>query len=94
MELERDFQVVPVCVETMGPWGFHGLKFIQEVGKRIAAESGEPRSTTFLMQSIGKQFKEEMLPVLLELFQKANFWMRFFICNIHDRLIQICLGKI
>ena len=35
----------------MGPWGFHGLKFIQEVGKRIAAESGEPRSTTFLMQS-------------------------------------------
>ena len=51
--LERDFQVVPVCVETMGPWGFHGLKFIQEVGKRIAAESGEPRSTTFLMHSIG-----------------------------------------
>ena len=53
MELERDFQVVPVCVEAMGPWGFHGLKFIQEVRKRIAAESGEPRSTTFLMQSIG-----------------------------------------
>ena len=53
VELERDFQVVPVCVETMGPWSFHGLKFIQEVGKRIAAESGEPRSTTFLIQSIG-----------------------------------------
>ena len=41
VELERDFQVVPVCVETMGPWGFHGLKFIQEVWKQIAAESGE-----------------------------------------------------
>ena len=53
VELERDFQVVPVCVETVGPWGFWGLKFIQEVRKRIAAESGVPRSTTFLMQSIG-----------------------------------------
>ena len=49
VELERDFLVVPVCVETMGPWGFHSLKFILEVKKQIAAESGEPRSTTFLM---------------------------------------------
>ena len=53
VELERDFQVIPVCVETIDQWGFHGLKFIQEVGKQIAAESGESRSTIFLMQSIG-----------------------------------------
>ena len=31
----------------------NGLKFVQEVGRRISVESGEPRSTEFLMQAIG-----------------------------------------
>ena len=34
----------------MGP---NGLKFIQEVGRRISIEFGELRSTVFLMQVIG-----------------------------------------
>ena len=52
-QLERDFEIVPICVETMGPWGPSGLKFVCEVGRRISEESGEPRSTVFLMQAIG-----------------------------------------
>ena len=35
-----------------GPWGPNGLKFVCEVGRRISEESGEPRSTVFLMQAI------------------------------------------
>ena len=52
-QLERDFEIVPICVETMGPWGPSGLKFVREVGRRISEKSGEPRSTVFLMQAIG-----------------------------------------
>ena len=52
-QLERDFEIVPICVETMGPWGPSGLKFVCEVGRRISEESGEPRSTVFLMKAIG-----------------------------------------
>ena len=52
-QLAHDFEIIPVCVETLGPWGPNGLKFVQEVGRRISVESGEPRSTEFLMQAIG-----------------------------------------
>ena len=47
---EHDFEIVPICVKTMGPWG---LKLIQEIGRIISVESGEPRSTVFLLQTIG-----------------------------------------
>ena len=52
-QLERDFEIVTICVKTMGPWGPNGLKFVHEVGRRISEESGEPWSTVFLMQAIG-----------------------------------------
>ena len=52
-QLERDFEIVLICVETIGPWGPNGLKFVCEVGRRISEECGGPRSTVFLMQAIG-----------------------------------------
>ena len=45
--------MIPICVETMGPWGPSGLKFIKEVGKKIQSETGETRSVEFLLQAIG-----------------------------------------
>ena len=50
--LQREYEVTPVCVETLGPWGPSGLSFIQEIGRRMKERTGEPRSTLFLMQSI------------------------------------------
>ena len=52
-QLEHNFEIVSICVETMGPWGPIGLKIFQEIGRRISVESGEPRLTVFLMQAIG-----------------------------------------
>ena len=46
------YEVIPVCVETLGPWGPNGLKLVQEIGKKIRDETGERRSTSFLLQSI------------------------------------------
>ena len=51
--LEESHIFAPVCVETFGPWGPSALGLIKEIGSKIAESTGEPRSTSFLMQSIG-----------------------------------------
>ena len=52
-ELSQNYTVIPVATETMGCWGKMGLKFIKELGARIAESTGEDRSTSFLFQSLG-----------------------------------------
>ena len=43
---------VPIAVETFGVLGDAANDFMYELGKRISAVSGEPRSRTFLMQRL------------------------------------------
>ena len=45
-------EFVPIAIETMGTWGARGLSFINEVGHRIAEQTGDPRSTAFLKQRL------------------------------------------
>ena len=52
-ELSSNYIVMPVAVETMGSWGQMGLKFVKDLGSRIADATGERRSTSFLFQSLG-----------------------------------------
>ena len=40
----------PVAVETLGAWGPDAFQLVFELGRRIAAVSGEPRSAAFLRQ--------------------------------------------
>ena len=50
--LSTDYEVIPIGVETFGFWGPNELRLIREIGKKIAQETGEPRSTSFLLQAI------------------------------------------
>ena len=50
--LEDRFIFMPVAIETTGIWGQEGLSFIKDIGQRIAATTGEPRSTIFLLQRL------------------------------------------
>ena len=43
---------VPMAIETSGVWGRQALDLINEIGRRIAAVTHEPRSTAFLRQRI------------------------------------------
>ena len=52
-ELSGSYIIQPVAVETMGSWGQMGLKFVRELGSKIADVNGEKRSTAFLFQSLG-----------------------------------------
>ena len=40
--------VVPTAIETLGTWGPAGLAFINELGKKLSAVSGDSRATAFL----------------------------------------------
>ena len=51
-ELASNYNVIPVATETLGSWGPRGLKFIRDIGSRIADATGEKRSKYFLFQAI------------------------------------------
>ena len=46
------YTVIPVAMETLGSWGPQGLKFIKDIGSRIAEATGEKRSKYFIFQAI------------------------------------------
>lgn len=51
-EFSQNYHFIPIAIETSGVWGPIGLKFIHELGRRIKANTGEPRSTFYLIQRI------------------------------------------
>ena len=42
----------PLSIETMGAMGPKSMALLREVGRRVAAESGEPRSTDYVLQRL------------------------------------------
>ena len=52
-ELERNFIVMPIAQETIGPYAPMGLKFLKEVGARIMEATGDKHATSRLFQRIG-----------------------------------------
>ena len=42
----------PLAIETMGAMGPKSMALLREVGRRVAAETGEPRSTDYLLQRL------------------------------------------
>jgi hypothetical protein len=48
--LSPSYRFVPVAVETLGALGDEANALLRDIGQRIAAASGEPRSHQFLMQ--------------------------------------------
>ena len=46
------YHFVPVATETLGSLGDEAMQFLRDVGRRVAAETGEPRSLQFLLQRV------------------------------------------
>ena len=51
-DLPRSHLFCQLSIETMGAMGPRSLELVREVGGRIAMETGEPRSTDFLLQRL------------------------------------------
>ena len=55
--LPASHSFTPVAIETLGAIGPRSMLFLRDLGRRIALESGEPRSTDYLLQrlSVGER---------------------------------------
>ena len=42
----------PIAIETLGAIGPRSLAFLKELGRRIRGETGEPRSTVYVVQRL------------------------------------------
>ena len=51
-ELDKDYFLVPVAVETFGAWATKKARLVKNIGKKIQDVTGEKRATFFLFQSI------------------------------------------
>ena len=47
--------MVPIIVESLGVWGPAGYKFIKELGRVTCEKTMEKMSSSFMMQSIGRE---------------------------------------
>ena len=52
-DLANNYKIMPVAMETLGSFSPMAMKFLKEVGSRIAEVTGDARSTNFLFQAIG-----------------------------------------
>ena len=50
--LSKEYQFIPIAVETLGPVGEEATRFLQELGRRIEAVTKDSRSTSFLWQRL------------------------------------------
>jgi len=50
--LEQNFHIVPVCIETLSTFGESALKLIRRIGELMQNITGEKRSTSFLIQRL------------------------------------------
>ena len=74
------FLVMPVAAETMGSWAPLALKFLKEIGTRIADTTGERRSTFFLLQAIGIAIQRGNAASGAQSHQSRN-WTKFTTCD-------------
>jgi hypothetical protein len=66
------YDFVPIAIETLGTWGKAGLSFVNEVGKRITAVTGDVRATSFLKQRLSLAVQRGNAASVLGTFSTSN----------------------
>jgi hypothetical protein len=61
-----------LAFETLGPWCKEAIDFINVIGNRLIAESGDSKSKKFL-------FNVETLQAFGALFQIPQYYRKFFV---------------
>ena len=46
------YNFMPIAIESLGTFGVRTLKFIRELGRRIALQSGDSLATPYLIQRL------------------------------------------
>ena len=50
--LTPSYAFAPICIETLGAWGDSAKDLVRKIGARVREKTGEPRSTSFLIQRL------------------------------------------
>ena len=50
--LTPSYAFAPICIETLGAWGDSAKDLVRKIGARVSEKTGEPRSTSFLIQRL------------------------------------------
>jgi hypothetical protein len=53
LQASGDYIFTPIAIETLGSWGPAASSFCEDLGARLARESGDLRSASFLRQRLG-----------------------------------------
>jgi hypothetical protein len=51
-DLQSSHIIIPVAIETLGPWCKEGFDWIKEIGRRTSVITGDLRESQFLLQRI------------------------------------------
>ena len=50
--LTPSYAFAPICIETLGAWRDSAKDLVRKIGARVCEKTGEPRSTSFLIQRL------------------------------------------
>jgi hypothetical protein len=66
-----------LAFETLGPWCKEAIDFINVIGNRFIAESGDSKSKKFLFERFPLPFNVETLQAFGALFQIPQYYRKF-----------------
>ena len=70
----EQYLFVPLGFESMGNFGSHATKFIDDIGRKIQVRTGERRSTQFLKQTIGMNIQRGNAMCFLDSLPTQDAW--------------------
>ena len=86
--LDVYYTFVPIAIETLGPMGPEAKTFLLELGRRLRQQTGEPRSTSFLLRRISMAIEKGNAIAIIgsiprekelgELLEFARLWYSVF----------------
>jgi hypothetical protein len=79
--LAARYHLVPIAIETLGSLGDEAMQFFWDLGRRVAAETGEPRSLQFLLQRVSVAIQHGNAACVIGTVRQDCSWDDIFICS-------------
>ena len=81
---------MPVAIESLGTFGARSLKFIRDLGRRIALQSGDPLATTYLIQRLAVTVQRGNAASIIGTIGLLADWLSFLCVLVSCSLACFC----
>ena len=72
--LTPSYAFAPICIETLGAWGDSANDPVRKIGARVREKTGEPRSTSFLIQRLALDVQRGNAAAVLGTIPASRDW--------------------